>query len=246
MAFLHKNLAKFEDVRANDGTDLTCDGPIEVGKDILTPNEEGDYDPAPNGEYDLGDRVIVVEAGKIIEIREVKPDDDPEPDPDPDPAKDETEASKKFAAIKEAFSMTYDERIKKIVAAVIASGYTEYGYCIEASDESVVWAYYDYEGNEEHFVQFTLTWNGEDVTVSDPVEVVTTFVPKDSGTPAPAASTEETEALKAENEALKAENAELKEKVNTMAAVPPVEPAKLDKEEKPLAGQFIDNARRRQ
>lgn len=231
LATLKALMIKLESVRTADGKDLMVDGELEVGKDILI-DIDGEYEPAPSGEYDTGEKVIVVEAGRITEIREKEPEPEPEP---------EDLHKQSFNALREHFSQTYEERVRKIVAAIIALGYSDYGYVVEASDEHAVWAYWDDATQEEKFVSFSLVWADEEVTASDPVEVVPTFKPKDAANPAV-----EVESMKAENtelkatvEQLKAENAELKAK----AALPPAgdEP---DDESRELANKLITAARK--
>ena len=241
LATLKALMIKLESVRTADGKDLMVDGELEVGKDILI-DIDGEYEPAPSGEYDTGEKVIVVEAGRITEIREKEPEPEPEP---------EDLRKQSFNALREHFSQTYEERVRKIVAAIIALGYSDYGYVVEASDEHAVWAYWDDATQEEKFVSFSLVWADEEVTASDPVEVVPTFKPKDAADPvdrADPAATAEMESVKAENadlkatvEQLKAENAELKAK----AALPPAgdEP---DDESRELANKFITAARKAQ
>ena len=228
LATLKALMIKLESVRTVDDKDLMVDGELEVGKDILI-DVDGEYEPAPSGEYDTGEKVIVVEAGRITEIREKEPE--PEPDPDPEP---EDLRKQSFNALREHFSQTYEERVRKIAAAIIALGYSEYGYVVEASDEHAVWAYWDDATQEEKFVSFSLVWADEEVTASDPVEVVPTFKAKDAPDPADPAVT-------AEMESVKAENAELKAK----AALPPAgdEP---DDESRELANKFITAARKAQ
>lgn len=240
LATLKSLLVKLESVRTVDDKDLMVDGELEVGKDILI-DVDGEYEPAPSGEYDTGDKVIVVEAGRITEIREKES----EPDPDPKP---EDLRKQSFNALREHFSQTYEERVRKIVAAIIALGYSEYGYVVEASDEHAVWAYWDDASQEEKFVSFSLVWADEEVTASDPVEVVPTFKAKDAADPAVPAATAEMESVKAENtelkatvEQLKAENAELKAK----AALPPADD-EPDDESRELANKFITAARKAQ
>lgn len=70
LAKLKSMLIKLEDVRTVDGRDLMVDGEIEVGKDIMLLDDSGEYVPAPSGEYDTGDVVLIVDAGRITEIRE--------------------------------------------------------------------------------------------------------------------------------------------------------------------------------
>lgn len=241
LAKLKKMLVNLEDVRTTDGKDLVVDGDLEVGKDIMIATEDGEYEPAPSGEYDTGEVVIVVESGRITEIREAAAGGEGGGEGEGE-GNAEDMHKQKFAAFVQKLSATYEERIRMISAAIIALGYSEYGYVVEASDESAVWCYWDEAAQEEHFVQFTLTWADDTVTASDPVEVVPSFKPKEGGEGAAAERTaEEVDAIVAENEQLKAQVAELK----AQAVVPPADADKGDAE-KPLANKFIENARKRQ
>lgn len=67
---LAKIVAKFEQVTTDKGV-LTCEGELEVGKDVYVLTEEGEIMDAAEGEYLAEDgRTIVVAEGKVTEIRE--------------------------------------------------------------------------------------------------------------------------------------------------------------------------------
>lgn len=235
LAKLKNMLMQLTDIRTEDGRDIMVDGDIEVGKDVLVA-QDGEYVPAPNGEYKTGELVIVVEAGKITEVRKQ------EAEPPADDPNKENLSKQQFAAKKECFEKSYEERTRMIAAAIIALGYSEDGYVVEASDSHAVWCYWD-EATGDHFVSFTLVWDNNEVTASNPVEVVPSFKPKDETDPTIELRAER-DRLKAENEGLKANVAELEQRIN-MAAVPPAE-QDLEKTEKSLANKFIENARARQ
>lgn len=67
---LAKALLKFVDVVANDGTVITTEGELEVGKEAYTTDETGDVIPLPTGEYEVNGILIVVESGIIKEMKE--------------------------------------------------------------------------------------------------------------------------------------------------------------------------------
>ena len=46
----------------------TEEGPIEVGYEVYTEDSEGNYIPAEDGEYTLGEKTVKVEAGKVVSI----------------------------------------------------------------------------------------------------------------------------------------------------------------------------------
>ena len=67
---LAKALLKFVDVVANDGTVITTEGELEVGKEAYTTDENGEVIPLPTGEYEVNGIVVVVESGVITEMKE--------------------------------------------------------------------------------------------------------------------------------------------------------------------------------
>lgn len=92
LAKLKKMLINLEAVRTTDGKDLMVDGDIEVGKDIML-DVDGEYEPAPSGEYTTDELVIVVEAGKITEVRAVEVEPAKEEPTDTEAAEDEPPAA---------------------------------------------------------------------------------------------------------------------------------------------------------
>lgn len=67
---LAKILAKFTETSTDKGV-LTYEGDLEVGKDVYLLNADGEIVDAADGEYLAEDgRVIVVEGGKVADIRE--------------------------------------------------------------------------------------------------------------------------------------------------------------------------------
>lgn len=46
----------------------TEEGPIEVGYEVYTEDSEGNYIPAEDGEYTLGEKTVKVEAGTVVSI----------------------------------------------------------------------------------------------------------------------------------------------------------------------------------
>ena len=81
-------------------------------------------------------------------------------------------------AMAEATNETYDEKYRKIYAAIYDKGY-EYAYVVEASDDYAIISSWG-EDELEHYFKFDLTWDEEgNVSVSDPVEVKRTYVPID-------------------------------------------------------------------
>lgn len=67
----------------------TEEGPIEVGYEVYTEDSEGNYIPAEDGEYTLGEKTVKVEGGTVVsidaptELSIVLPTDTPVVEPEP-------------------------------------------------------------------------------------------------------------------------------------------------------------------
>lgn len=67
---LFKMLAKFETVSTTDGTVIQLPNGLNVDSEVFVENEEGELTPIANGEYQIGDVIIVVVGGVITEIKQ--------------------------------------------------------------------------------------------------------------------------------------------------------------------------------
>ena len=80
---LKRALLNLGEISTNEGL-LIYDGEnLEVGKEVFVEGDEG-LTPAPDGEYTIDESIIVVEGGKIVEIRE-KPLEQPVETPEEKP-----------------------------------------------------------------------------------------------------------------------------------------------------------------
>lgn len=209
LSLLHRlrgALLKFKDVTAEDGTVLTIDGDLEVGKDVLTYTEDGEAVPASDGDYKTGDVVVTVEGGKITKIE--AQEKDPEPP-----------AENKMKAVANAFEQTYDEKTKKVYDAIVALGFDIYGWIAEISDTYVVYVVWTDEKGDV-YTRFDVAWNGDEVTVSNPTEVKPAFVAKDDKNPMDNGGSAEEETLRQENTRLKAEVQRLSDKLKESVEQP--------------------------
>ena len=68
-------LLSLSEIPTKEGVILITDGDIEVGMEVFVDGDEG-LTPAPDGEYTIDDNIILVEGGKIVEIKE-KPIEQP-------------------------------------------------------------------------------------------------------------------------------------------------------------------------
>ena len=209
LSLLHRlrgALLKFKDVTAEDGTVLTIDGDLEVGKDVLTYTEDGEAVPASDGDYKTGDVVVTVEGGKITKIE--AQEKDPEPP-----------AENKMKAVANAFEQTYDEKTRKVYDAIVATGFDVYGWIAEIADTYVVYVVWTDEKGDV-YTRFDVAWNGDEVTVSNPTEVKPAFVAKDDKNPMDNGGSAEEETLRQENTRLKAEVQRLSDKLKESVEQP--------------------------
>ena len=73
---LKKMLLSLSEVTTKEGIVLVTDSDdLEVGLEVFVDGDEG-LTPAPDGEYTIDDNIILVEGGKIVEIKE-KPIEQP-------------------------------------------------------------------------------------------------------------------------------------------------------------------------
>lgn len=224
LSLLHRlrgALLKFKDITAEDGTVLTIDGDLEVGKDVLTYTEDGEAVPAADGDYRTGDVVVTVEGGKITKIE--AQEKDPEPP-----------AENKMKAVAHAFEQTYDEKTKKVYDAIVALGFDIYGWIVEIAETYAVYAVWN-EGNGDVYTRFDIAWNGDEVTVSNPTEVKPAFVAKDDKNPMDSGGSAEEETLRQENTRLKAEVQRLSDKLKESVE----QPVGKDNPEQPKGNPFL-------
>lgn len=224
LSLLHRlrgALLKFKDITAEDGTVLTIDGDLEVGKDVLTYTEDGEAVPASDGDYKTGDVVVTVEGGKITKIE--AQEKDPEPP-----------AENKMKAVANAFEQTYDEKTKKVYDAIVALGFDIYGWIAEIADTYVVYVVWTDEKGDV-YTRFDVAWNGDEVAVSNPTEVKPAFVAKDDKNPMDNGGSAEEETLRQENTRLKAEVQRLSDKLKESVE----QPVGKDNPEQPKGNPFL-------
>ena len=210
---LRSALLQFKDITAEDGTVLTVDGDLEVGKDVLTYTEEGEAVPAADGDYRTGDVVVTVEGGKIVKIEA----HGTENNGDDNGNEENNTAENKLKAVSEAFEQTYDEKTRKVYEAIVALGFYSYGWIPEIADTYVVYAVWSDEKDDYMYTRFDVAWNGEEATVSNPTEVKPAFVAKDANGNG---GNEEAETLRSENETLRSEVKTLRAKLNESVEQP--------------------------
>lgn len=76
---LAKMIMKFGEVETDKGK-LIYEGDLVEGVEVFT-ELDGELVPAENGEYQIEDKIYVVEDGKIAEIKEVEKEEEPAEEP---------------------------------------------------------------------------------------------------------------------------------------------------------------------
>ena len=215
---LAKMLMALGQTETDKGT-LIYEGELAVGVEVFVESEEGALLPAEDGEYAFEDKILVVEDGKIAEIREVQ---EPEPEPEPE----EFSAKDRFNAVKEKFEASYQEIEQNIYAALDAAGI--YGYILENGDDYAIVSVYEEDDMKEHLYRYAIEI-AEDgaVTLGERAEVKVQFVPVDAQpSDEPSAELAEKDARIAE---LEAELDELKAKLAESDARSAEEELKMSK-----------------
>lgn len=240
---LRSAILQFKDITAEDGTVLTVDGDLEVGKDVLTYTEEGEAVPAADGDYRTGEVVITIEGGKITKIEAQNAEDNGDNGNEEGNEENNAAAENKLKAVSEAFEQTYDEKTRKVYEAIVALGFSAYGWIAEIADTYAIYAVWSDEKGDYVYTRFDVAWNGEEVTVSNPTEVKPAFVAKDAPAPEGNGSNEEAETLRSENESLRSEVETLRAKLNESVEKPV---GNEPENEAPKGNQFLAAVHKRQ
>ena len=178
------------------------DEDLKAGDAVYIRDEDGNRNPAPDGDYTTEDgKVIKVADGKVTEIVDPKAE-----------VSEEERKQSKFRKIKEAFEESFDEKMQKIREAIYAvRGNSWEWYLVEAGEDYAVIDAFEGDTWEEHYYRYAISWKEDgSAEASDEQEVKLMFVPMDYKSPWENGSSSEVDALRQENESLKAEVAKLK------------------------------------
>lgn len=176
---LQSILVEMGSVVTDKGTLRYADDELTVGTSVMliTKDEnENDIETVPeDGKYYTGEETnttIVIENGTITEIIE-KEEEQPV---------EETEVnarSQRFNKIKAVFEESYEEKTRKIQEAIRDAGYD--GWVYEAGDDFAVICVW--QGDEEKYYRFHISWDGETPIVGEREEVKPAFVPAEEDVP---------------------------------------------------------------
>lgn len=212
------------------------DEDLKAGDAVYITDEDGNRNPAPDGDYTTNDgKVIKVADGKVTEIV----------DPKAEVSEEEVKAKRqtRFAKIKEAFEESYEDKMEKIREAIYKlRNSDEWWYLYDAGDDYAVIEVMDEETWESHYFRYSIKWNEDgSAEASDETEVKLMFVPMDMESPFDKTKEEEMATLKAENASLKKEIAKMKK---VSAAKPAHQVVKEQQQMSKTGNKGLDNLAR--
>lgn len=177
-----KEPAKMGSVTTDKGV-IVWDGDddLKAGDRVQVEDADGNRTDAADGDYTTGDgKTIVVVSGEVSEIRD--PDAEVGDDDNAEQMAAQRKASKLAAA--EKFSMSYGEKESRIAEAITAGisgfGDTIFGNLVDAGEDFAIFdTYGEWNNWGDKYERYRVSWNGDEPSVSDPVEVRRAFVPMD-------------------------------------------------------------------
>lgn len=224
---------------AKDGRVIYWEGELAEGTALYVLDEEGNEVACPDGEVIIEDKKIVVADGKVSTIETVAAEEPKAEEPQPTEMKNDK--ANKFSAVVDFYSMSYDERWQLLYKAAQELYPDSFLYVEDAGDDYAVICLYD--DDENKLYKYSVTWDNDVPTLSNPVEVKRGYIPVNEeivetpaepatetpaepiNEPAPAAETTEQMAEQmAELEALRTEVEELRAKL--------AQPAKMSEQKR--------------
>ena len=219
---------------AKDGRVIYWEGELAEGVALYVLDEEGNEVACPDGEVIIEDKKIVVADGKVSTIETVAAEEPKpmEPTDEPmEPTDMKNDKANKFSAVVDFYSMSYDERWQLIYKAAEELYSDEFLYVEDAGDDYAVICLYGEDDTKLY--KYSVTWDNDVPTLSNPVEVKRGYIPVNENTepaqtPAPATEpiTEPApnDEQMAELEALRTEVEELRSKL--------AQPAKMSEQKR--------------
>ena len=222
---------------AKDGRVIYWEGELAEGVALYVLDEEGNEVACPDGEVIIEDKKIVVADGKVSTIETVAAEEPAPTDEPMEPTDMKTDKANKFSAIVDFYSMSYDEKWQLLYKAAQELYPDSFLYVEDAGDDYAVICLYD--DDENKLYKYSVTWDNDVPTLSNPVEVKRGYIPVNeeieptteptTETPAepvnePATETSAMAEQMAELEALRTEVEELKAKL--------AQPAKMSEQKR--------------
>lgn len=160
---------------AKDGRVIYWEGELAEGVALYVLDEEGNEVACPDGEVIIEDKKIVVADGKVSTIETVAAEE-PEPmEPTDEPTEMKNDKANKFSAIVDYYSMSYDERWQLLYKAAQELYPDSFLYVEDAGDDYAVICLYDEDENKLY--KYSVTWENDVPTLSNPVEVKRGYIP---------------------------------------------------------------------
>ena len=218
---------------AKDGRVIYWEGELAEGVALYVLDEEGNEVACPDGEVIIEDKKIVVADGKVSTIETVAAEEPKPMEPTEMKTDEPNDKASKFSAIVDFYSMSYDERWQLIYKAAEELYSDEFLYVEDAGDDYAVICLYGEDDTKLY--KYSVTWDNDVPTLSNPVEVKRGYIPVNENTDTPEPITEpatepapnETSAMAeqmAELEALRTEVEELRSKL--------AQPAKMSEQKR--------------
>jgi len=220
---------------AKDGRVIYWEGELAEGVALYVLDEEGNEVACPDGEVIIEDKKIVVADGKVSTIETVAAEEPKPAEPTDEPAPTDmkndvpNDKANKFSAVVDFYSMSYDERWQLIYKAAEELYSDEFLYVEDAGDDYAVICLYGEDDTKLY--KYSVTWDNDVPTLSNPVEVKRGYIPvnENAETPAepitePAQTPAPNDEQMAELEALRTEVEELRSKL--------AQPAKMSEQKR--------------
>ena len=221
---------------AKDGRVIYWEGELAEGVALYVLDEEGNEVACPDGEVIIEDKKIVVADGKVSTIETVAAEEPKAEEPKPaeptemktdepmEPTDMKNDKANKFSAVVDFYSMSYDERRQLLFKAAQELYPDSFLYVEEAGDDYAVICLYD--NDDSKLYKYSVTWDNDVPTLSNPVEVKRGYIPVNENTePSTEPATEPiTDEQMAELAALRTEVEELKAKL--------AQPAKMSEQKR--------------
>ena len=214
---------------AKDGRVIYWEGELAEGVALYVLDEEGNEVACPDGEVIIEDKKIVVADGKVSTIETVAAEEPKPAEPTDEPMEPtdmKNDKANKFSAVVDFYSMSYDERWQLIYKAAEELYSDEFLYVEDAGDDYAVICLYG--DDDTKLYKYSVTWDNDVPTLSNPVEVKRGYIPVNE-TPAepitePATEPVPNDEQMAELEALRTEVEELRSKL--------AQPAKMSEQKR--------------
>lgn len=176
-----KSLMQFGQISTDKGNLYwEGEGELAVGAEVFVDGENEEKVPAENGEYKIEGKTIIVEDGKVSEIKE---DEVPEEKPAEETIVTLNLKQERFNKVKELYEESYEEKERKIIEAIRSVGFSD-SWLIEAGEDYAVIENWNEEIGDYKHIRFSISWDAEgNVIVGDFSEVKPAFVPVEENVP---------------------------------------------------------------